>query len=86
MIRFYHTMLRILAKKGMTKHASMTPGAFARYIAQHHEAYETDVRDLTDLYYAVRYGHTDLTGQDLVQTERILRKIKRQHVPRIGKP
>jgi transglutaminase-like putative cysteine protease len=76
MIRFYHTMLRILAKKGITKPSSVTPGAFARYIAQHHEDYGTDVRDLTDLYYAARYGHTDLTGQDLAQTERILRKMK----------
>ena len=54
----------------------MTPGDFARYIAQYHEDYGTDVRDLTDLYYAVRYGHTDLTGQDLAQAERMVRKLK----------
>jgi transglutaminase-like putative cysteine protease len=76
-IQFYHTMLHILAKKGIIKHSSATPGEFARYVAQQHAHYENDVRHLTNLYYAVRYGHTDLTQEDLFYTEKLLRRMKK---------
>ena len=84
-IRFYAAMLRILAKKGITKPSSATPGEFARYVAQHQADYGNAVRELTDLYHAVRYGRTELTHADVLQIERLLRTMKKKHGSRVAR-
>ena len=77
-IRFYQTMLRLLAKKGITRPASTTPGEFARYIAQQHAPYGEAVRYLTEAYHAVRYGRAELPRADLAQIEQQLRTLKKK--------
>lgn len=77
-IRFYHTMLRILAKKGISKKLSATPGEFARYVAQKHASYGADVQHITGLYYAVKYGHTELPREELIRIEGLLKNMKKK--------
>ncbi len=77
-IGFYHTMLQILAKKGISKQASSTPGEFAQYVAQQHVDYGNDVCHITDVYYALRYGHTNLTREELFYIERLLKKMRKK--------
>jgi len=77
-IRFYHTMLRILAKKGITRKLSVTPREFAQYVTQKHAYYGDDVRHITYLYYAVRYGHTDLPQEELFHIEGRLKNMKKK--------
>lgn len=83
-IRFYHTMLRILAKKGITKNLSATPGEFARYVAQKHAYYGDDVHHITDLYYVVKYGHIDLPQEELIRIEALLKKMKKRQGSRVA--
>ncbi len=77
LIRFYKTMLHILARKGITKHEAATPGEFARYVAQKHPSYSTDVRFITDFYYTVRYGRSSLCDEDLLRIETMLKNMKK---------
>lgn len=75
-VRFYHRMRRILARKGVSLASSATPGEFARYVAQEYAVYAQDVHELTDLYYAVRYGHLELRQEHLWQITNTLQHIK----------
>jgi len=77
-VRFYHRMRRVLARKGVSLAVSATPGEFARYVAREYASYSKDVQELTDLYYAVRYGHIDLTQEQLWHITTTLRHMKRQ--------
>jgi transglutaminase-like putative cysteine protease len=77
-VRFYHRMRRILAHKGISLTSSATPGEFSRYVAQEYATYAQGVDDLTRLYYAVRYGHAELTPEQFGQITQTLRAIKNQ--------
>jgi hypothetical protein len=57
---------------------SATPGEFARYVAQEYAGYAKEVQELTDLYYAVRYGHVDLTQEQSWHITATLRHMKKQ--------
>ena len=76
-VRFYHQMRRILARKGVSLAASATPGEFARYVAQDYAVYAQDVQAVTDLYYAVRYGHIEITQEQLQRITTALRNMKK---------
>lgn len=80
-IQFYQTMLRVLARRGITKARSATPGEFAGYVAQHHALYGAEVRDLTNLYYAVRYGAMELSRDDVLRIEQLLQRLKKRPHP-----
>jgi hypothetical protein len=75
-VRFYYQMRRILARKGISREASVTPGEFARYVAQEHAYYGPDVREITDLYYSVRYGASELTQEQLGRIDALLKTLK----------
>ena len=68
-------MLRILARKGITKKASATPGEFARDVAQRDAWYQEDVRFLTELYYGVRFGSLELSQEDVTHVEALLQRM-----------
>jgi protein-glutamine gamma-glutamyltransferase len=75
-LRFYQTMLGVLAKKGVTRSASVTPGEFARLVARDHAACGQPVQEITELYYAVRYGQAEFTPADYTRVEQALRTLK----------
>jgi hypothetical protein len=77
-IRFYKTMLHILARKGITKYEATTPGEFVRYVTQTYPSYGSDVQHITHLYYAVRYGQVRLHETDLRAIETILQKLRKK--------
>ncbi len=77
-IRFYKTMLHILSKKGFSKAQSVTPGEFADHIRQQAPAYHHAVRHITDVYYAVRYGHLQLRPEELRTIEGLLHELKKK--------
>ncbi len=77
-IRFYKTMLHILARKGISKHQAATPGEFVRHVTQHLPYYSQDVRHITDLYYAVRYGNSSLQPEDLLAIQSMLKNMKKK--------
>ena len=75
-VKFYHQMRRILARKGISRETSFTPGEFARYVAQEYAYYGPDVREITDVYYAVRYGALELTQEQIDRIEGMLNMLK----------
>lgn len=75
---FYQRMLHIFARKGMPKHAAVTPGEFACMIDHQYPDYSRDVQYITDLYYAVRYGQHQLQQEELLSVENKLREIRRK--------
>jgi transglutaminase-like putative cysteine protease len=77
-VKFYHQMRRILARKGISRETSLTPGEFARYVAQEYAYYGPDVREITDAYYAVRYGALELTQEQLDRIEGMLNMMKKR--------
>lgn len=78
MLRFYKTMLHILAKQGMIKESSATPREFARYVAQESAVYRQEVFDITNVYYAVRYGYAELPETELTRIEALLKQLKQK--------
>jgi transglutaminase-like putative cysteine protease len=77
-IRFYKTMLHILAGKGITKYEATTPGEFVRYVTQTYPSYGNDVQHITHLYYAVRYGQVRLHDNELLAIETTLQKLRKK--------
>ena len=71
-LRFYTQMLSILARKGIVKSLSATPSEFVSYIDEKYPAYAHEVRELTRLYYVVRYGEYALADEDARQVEKLL--------------
>ncbi|MCP4402844.1 MAG: DUF3488 domain-containing transglutaminase family protein [bacterium] len=85
-VRFYKRMLSILARKGILKASSATPGEFAVYISENYPIYMQEVKDMTQFYYAVRYGGRMLANDEILQVENLLRRLRqRSHNPTILK-
>ncbi len=76
-VRFYHQMRRMLARKGVSLAASATPGEFAGYVTREYTGYAQDVQAVTDVYYAIRYGHIDVNHEQLHHIRTALRNIKK---------
>ena len=76
-VRFYRQMRRMLARKGVSLAASATPGEFARYVEREYTGYAQDVQAVTDLYYAVRYGHIEITQEELRNITTALRNMRK---------
>lgn len=77
-IHFYKHMLHILARKGLSKSPAATPGEFARLVESKYPLIGSDVKYLTNLYYAVRYGHYQLQPEEISSVEAMLREMKKQ--------
>jgi protein-glutamine gamma-glutamyltransferase len=76
-VEFYERLLAFLAKRGLTKSPSTTPLEFCQKL-------ETNwmtpyVKDLTALYYHVRFGHNELTTEEIKRVKESLQRL--QHPP-----
>ena len=78
-VRFYDIMLRTLARKGIARHPTHTPGEFAQSVARKYPLYGSDVQHITNLYYAVRYGQYHLHDGDIQKIETALADLKKKH-------
>ena len=64
-VRFYERMLRLLLHHDIVKPAEQTPHEFAGTFEAPRPELAPAVGRLTDLYYAVRFGHAQLTGKQI---------------------
>lgn len=75
-LRFYTTMLRLLAKRGVQKPPTLTAMEFARVIGPELGPVSVAVAALTDYYQRLRFGATPLTPEERLDVTRLLRQIK----------
>jgi hypothetical protein len=64
---FYQRMLHIFARKGMPKHAAVTPGEFACMIDHQYPDYSRDVQYITDLILCCSLRSTSITARRTAQ-------------------
>ena len=79
-VRFYERMLRLLLQRDIVKPAEQTPREFASEFAHTFDARPEllpAVGGLTDLYYAVRFGHAQLTGTQIRWVHEALGTLRR---------
>jgi transglutaminase-like putative cysteine protease len=75
-VRFYERMLRLLLQHDVVKPAQQTPREFAGTFEARREL-APSVGGLTDLYYAVRFGHAQLTGKQIRWVHEALATIRK---------
>jgi hypothetical protein len=76
-VRFYERMLRLLLQHDIVKPAEQTPREFATGFESRPEL-RPAVAGLTDLYYARRFGDTQLTGTQIRWVHEALATLRRQ--------
>jgi len=81
-IIFYGHMLRLLEKVKIRKPAHMTPHEFLEVPAVSNHPMFDDIRQLTALYYRVRFGNTSLAAAEATAIKDGLRRL-RQSTPGI---
>jgi transglutaminase-like putative cysteine protease len=75
-VRFYERMLRALLHHDIVKPAGQTPHEFARGFDAHPELRPV-IGGLTELYYAVRFGDSQLTGTQIRWVHEALGTLRR---------
>jgi transglutaminase-like putative cysteine protease len=80
-VRFYERMLKLLLQHDIVKPAEQTPSEFAASLAGRGELAPA-VGGLTELYYRVRFGHTQLTGKQIRWVHEALGRLRRALLPR----
>ncbi len=73
--RFYDRLLLLLASKGHRKPPGMTPREFAERLAQTH-ADLSEVRDLTEWFYAAQYGGASLSPAHKERIRTLLQRLR----------
>jgi protein-glutamine gamma-glutamyltransferase len=66
-VEFYERLLSLLAQRGLTKSPSATPLEFCHQLEPNWMA--PYVKDLTALYYHVRFGRNELTSQEIKRVQ-----------------
>jgi hypothetical protein len=79
-ISFYIKMLKILAKKKISKGACETPAEFANRVSQVRGSLSPWLEKLTSLYYRVRFGRIPLTPSEEVEAWEIIRVLKKKEL------
>lgn len=75
-LRFYITMLEILARHGMERPHWQSPYRFARDLAEQDQLRFEPVVSLTELFYEVRFGHRTLDDLRRNQVRAHLRRLE----------
>lgn len=76
-ITFYLTMLEILERQGHRRASWQTPLQFAQKLTQINPTRFKPVSELTDLLYAVRFGHRKLDAPLKLQIQKLLMQLER---------
>lgn len=75
-LRFYITMLEILARHGLERPHWQSPYRFARELAEQDQLRFEPVVSLTELFYEVRFGHRSLDDLRKQQVRAHLRRLE----------
>ena len=75
-VEFYMELLNALIKKGFVRKESKTPLEFANSVVEKGGAHFEDVFGITDSYYRVRFGHQQLSDDELKDIKEKIQKIK----------
>ncbi len=79
-VEFYERLLALLAKRGLTKSPTATPLEFCQRLEQNWMA--PYIKDITAIYYRVRFGGMELTTEEICRVEEALRCLKRPSAQR----
>jgi hypothetical protein len=75
---FYIDMLRLLRRSGYDKPPWLPPLAFARIVAERRPEAAATVCELTDMFYAARYGRKRLQRSELARARALVERLGRQ--------
>jgi len=76
MIKFYEQLLLLLKKQGFERMAGQTPGELALKVALKAPTLGEPVGELTEQYYAVRFGEQSLSSERKTRVQQLLKQLK----------
>jgi hypothetical protein len=72
---FYLDMLTVLRKGGVEKPDWQPPLHFAKAVERDWPAVADHVREITDLFYRVRFGHAEIDSAEMAQVRRKVKEL-----------
>ncbi len=74
--RLYDNMLRLVNGRGIHRPPTATPWEFARIVGGHWQDAGDSITLITDLYCKVRFGHAQVSAEELVSMEASLARLR----------
>lgn len=80
-VELYKKTLKLLEKRGIIKEKNKTPLEFAISLNTKQDEISSEVFELTETYYRVRFGQQPLSREEINRISEILQKIKKGPSP-----